>query len=300
MTKNQDLSALFGNYFLKVTNTLVLTFEDNKISYVNDAVIKLLKREEKDLLTSNASSLVPETERFQFTEKINKLNERTDYFQIAFIDNGENQIELKARLIPLTVNGKRVVMMEAYDETSLQTLKSKNAMLEEKISHLSPLDLETHLPSLILFNDRIEQAILRTIREAKGDLNNIQTYLTVIVGTIGGLDKIEKEFGTEGKMHAMEILISRFKSSIRSVDTIAKVANGPFYFLFENIRDKENVKVITDRLQNCVKVPILYKDKLMNLTMTLGVSIYPDNGMTAVSLTKWARLNPLDPNGEKD
>ena len=293
MTENQDLSPLLGGYFLQITDTAIITFEDGKITYVNEAAANLLGRDDKDLLASNLETLLADEDKESFLKKLNDVQERTDYFPLTMLSKSETPVEMKSRLVPLILNDRRIVMMEAYNEAPILALKNKNQMLEDKIAHLSPLDLETHLPSMILLNDRIEQAILRAMREARGDLNNIQSYLTVIMGSIEGLDNVFNQFGAEGKRYATDVLISRFKSSIRSVDTLAKAPNDSFYFLFENIRDKENIRIITDRLQNCVNVPILYKNQSLNLTMTLGVSVYPDNGTSAVALTKWARLNPL-------
>ena len=293
MTENKDLSPLLGGYFLQITDTAIMTFEEDKVSYANEAALKLLEKDEKDILSCEIATLLQEDDKETFLEKLRNTHERTDYFSLSILNTSGSPTEMKVRLVPLILNDRRIVMMEAYNEAPIIALKNKNQMLENKIAHLSPLDLETHLPSLILLNDRIEQAILRALREARGDLNNIQSYLTVITGAIDGLDAVAEQFGNEARRYAMEVLISRFKSSIRSVDTLAKAPDDSFYFLFENIRDKQNIRIITDRLQNCVAVPILYKNQSLNLKMTLGVSVYPDNGTSAVALTKWARLNPL-------
>ena len=294
MTEIQDLSPLLGSYFLQITDTAIMTFEEDKMTYANEAAAKLLGREEKDLLATELDILFSAEDKEAFLQKLSETHERTDYFELTMLNADETPVKVRARFVPLILNDKRIVMMEAYNEAPVLALKEKNQMLENKIVHLSPLDLETHLPSLILLNDRIEQAILRAMREARGDLNNIQSYLTVIVGSINGLEQITEQFGNEARRYAMDVLISRFKSSIRSVDTLAKAPDTSFYFLFENIRDKQNIRIITDRLKNCVNVPILYKNQSLNLSMTLGVSVYPDNGTSAVALTKWARLNPLN------
>ena len=293
MTENKDLSPLLGGYFLQITDTCIITVEEGKITYINEAACKALEFEEKDLLDTDISILFSLDEKDSLLEKLGSIQERTDYFQVQMRTKSGASIDMKTRMVPLILNDKRIVMIECYNETIIAALKKKNALLEEKIAHLSPLDPETHLPSLILLNDRIEQAILRTLREARGDLANIQSYLTVIVANIDGLGEVFEKYGPEGRRYVMEVLISRFKSSIRSVDTLAKDSGDSFYFLFENIRDKENVRIIIDRLQNCIDLPILYKDEKLKLAMSLGVALYPDNGSTAVTLIKWAKLNPM-------
>ena len=292
MTEKQDLSPVLGGYFLQITDTNIITFQDGKISYLNEAACKTLGSEESKLLGSDAAILFVEHEKDFLLKMIEDIQERTDYIQIQLQTTTGAVIDMKTRFVPLILNDQRIVMMESYNESVISALKKKNQSLEEKISHLSPLDLETHLPSPILLHDRIEQAILRVLREARGDLSKIQSYLTVISASINGLDEVFQKYGVEGRRYVMDVLISRFKSSIRSVDTLAKDAGDSFYFLFESIRDRQNVLIITDRLQNCINLPILYKNENIKLSMTLGVALYPDNGSSAVTLVKWAKLNP--------
>lgn len=293
MTESKDLSPLLGGYFLQITDTCIATIEDDKITYINEAACKTFEYEKSDLLDNDVAMLFAPQEKDALLEKIKSIQERTDYFQVQMQTKSGATLDMKTRFVPLILNDKRIVMMECYNEAVISTLKKKNAMLEEKIAHLSPLDLETHLPSLILLSDRIEQAILRALREARGDLSKIESYLTVIIANVTGLNDVLQKYGPEGRRYVMDVLVSRFKSSIRSVDTLAKDAGDSFYFLFENIRDKQNVRIITDRLQNCVNLPILYKEESIKLAMTLSVALYPDNGSSAITLIKWAKLNPL-------
>lgn len=292
MTEKQDLSPVLGGYFLQITDTCIITFTDGKISYLNEAACKTLGCEEEKLIGADPAVLFVEQERDFLLKILEDIQERTDYIQIQLQTTTGAVIDMKTRFVPLIMNDQRIVMMESYNESVISALKKKNQSLEEKISHLSPLDLETHLPSPILLHDRIEQAILRVLREARGDLSKIQSYLTVVSATVNGMDEVFQKYGVEGRRYVMDVLISRFKSSIRSVDTLAKDAGDSFYFLFESIRDRQNVLIITDRLQNCINLPIMYKNENIKLTMTLGVALYPDNGSSAVTLVKWAKLNP--------
>jgi GGDEF domain-containing protein len=163
--------------------------------------------------------------------------------------------------------------------------------MEEKLGHMSPVDLDTHLPTLILLDDRIDQAILRTLREARGNIENLQSFIMVMAVRIEGLTQIEEQFGVEGKHYIQDVLISRFKSSIRTVDSLAKDPDGYFYFLFEGIKEKANVKLIIDRLKNCLTVPILYKEKSIKFSINIGTSLYPEDGTSAVALIKTAKVN---------
>lgn len=292
MTENKDLSPHLGDYFLQITDTFFCIIKEEKITYLNDAAINLLEGSKDELINQHYLNIVVDADKEYFEERMQNITARTEYFPLRLKTPTEAVAQVKARLVPLLVNNEKICMLEAYDQKNTLLLEKKNKVLEEKVTHLSPLDLETHLPTPILFNDRVDQAILRALREARGVLTNISSYLTVVVVNVDGLQDIEHKLGVEAKRYVVDILVSRFKSTIRSVDTVAKPPEDAFYFLFENIRDKKNVQIIIDRLKNCASVPISFKNQSISLKFTVGLSIYPDNGTSPVSLLKWAKFNP--------
>ena len=129
MTEIQDLSPLLGGYFLQITDTVIMTFEDDKVTYANDAAAKLLGREEKDLLTTQIDTLFQPEDKDIFLQRLQDTHERTDYFELTMLDINDAPVEMKARFVPLILNDKRIVMMEAYNEAPMLALKNKTQML---------------------------------------------------------------------------------------------------------------------------------------------------------------------------
>lgn len=292
MSEDKELSETLAGYFLQITDTFFCTFKDDgTIQFVNEAASRLLNSPADELVGRNVLDLFSEDSRESVKEKIVTITGRSDYFPVQIVLPDKSVVDIKVRLIPLFLGDDKVFMMEANDQSQNLSLERKIKSLESRIFQLSPIDLETHLPSPVLFADRTDQAILRALREARGNLEQIQSFLSVMVLNILNFEQIEQKFGMEGRRYVTDILVSRFKSTIRSVDTLAKPKEDFFYFLFESIRDKANIQIIIDRLKNCAKVPIAYKGENIVLDINLGVAIYPDNGTSAVTLMKWARLN---------
>ena len=295
MSEDKELSEILAGYFLQITDTFFCTFKDDgTIQFVNEAATRLLNSSVEQLVGQDVLNLFSEDSKTVIQEKIKTITGRSDYFPVQLILPDKSVLEIKIRLVPLFLGDDKVFMMEANDQSQNLSLERKIKSLESRIFQLSPIDLETHLPSPVLFADRTDQAILRALREARGDLEQIQSFLSVMVLNILNLGQIEEKFGLEGRRYVTDILVSRFKSTIRSVDTLAKPKEDFFYFLFESIRDKANIQIITNRLKNCAKVPVAYKGENIVLDINLGVAIYPDNGTSAVTLMKWARLNTKD------
>ena len=285
------LSSVLSGYFLQTTDTFFMTFEGDVISYVNNAAAKLLGVPAENLIGKNDLSFVAQDEKDALKKRISEITGRSDYFIVHMTTASGEVLEMKCRLLPVILNDKKTIMLEGTNETLLFALKKKSEALENKLSHVSPVDLDTRLPTLILLDDRIDQAVLRTLREARGNIEDLQSFLMVMAVRIDGLSQIEEQFGLEGRHYIQDVLISRFKSSIRTVDSLAKDPDGYFYFLFEGIREKANVKLIVDRLKNCLTVPVLYKEKSIKFSINFGTSLYPEDGTSAVALIKAAKVN---------
>lgn len=292
MVENNENAPHLGDYFLEVTDTFFCVIKDEKVSYLNEAAVRLLGGNKQALTNQHILNIVAEADKNLIDEKLKTTTKRSDYFPLRLRTPTEAVVHINARLIPIFVGDDKIFMLEGYNQADVMVLEKKNKTLEERLSHMSPIDLETHLPTPVLFNDRVDQAILRALREARGVLTNISSFLTVVVVNVLDLQDIEQKLGPDAKRYVLDILVSRFKSTIRSVDTIAKPPEDSFYFLFENIKDKNNIQIIIDRLKNCANIPILYKTQSIALKISIGVSIYPDNGTSPVTLLKWAKLNP--------
>jgi len=285
------LSPVLSSYFLQMTDTFFVAFDQHQIAYANNAVTRVLGYSASDLTGTDDLRFVVENERQALKNRLDNITGSSDYFILHVQSTAGEVIDLKCHLMPVFLNDKKIVMLEGVDETATLALKKKNDVLEDKLSHLSPIDLDTRLPSLILLDDRIEQAILRTLREAKGNLQSLTSYIMVMALSVNGLDQIQDQFGSDGKRDIQDVLISRFRASIRSVDSLAKDPDGCFYFLFEGIRERQNIELIKERLHSNLNVPILYNEKSIKFTVNIGTSLYPEDGTSSVALIKSAKMN---------
>lgn len=290
MTEQDILPPHLGDYFLGITDTFFAVVKDDVIVQINPAALKMLALTQEEAVDKPILEIIADSDQEQFQRAL-ASKKRVDYMNIHIKNKSGILIDMLARVVPIFVNNEKVCLIEAQNQTSVVNLEKKCKSLEERLINISPIDVQTNLPSPVLFNDRVDQAILRALREARGVLADVKAYLMVVVVTLTGLNDIELTHGNEAKRFAVETLVSRFKSSIRSVDTVAKGPGDSFYFLFENVRDKQNIYIITSRLRSCTNLPIIFKEEQLHVGIEIGFSSYPDNGTSPMALIKWAKLN---------
>ena len=159
-------------------------------------------------------------------------------------------------------------------EKSLKELDKQKKELEHQANH----DALTNLPNRVLFLDRLEQAISLSQRHNKKvavlfiDLDNFKEINDSLGHDIG--DKILVEF------------TSRMEKKIRRSDTLSRLGGDEFCIILNDINSVDNVSnFITDSMKTS-KDPFIIGNNTLYIGMSIGVSIYPNDGHSANTLLK--------------
>ena len=154
--------------------------------------------------------------------------------------------------------------------------------MEARLMHLATHDYLTNLPNRMLLEDRFALAIARAERSKK------KFGLVAI-----DLDKFKRVNDAHGHPFGDKVLIEiawRLSEAVRSSDTCARVGGDEFAVLAEGINNKKDLLRVMEKLTRSLKPEILIDGKQVNLTASMGASIYPDHGTQIEQLMKAADI----------
>jgi len=146
----------------------------------------------------------------------------------------------------------------------------------ERLERLAHYDYLTNIPNRFLLFDRIEHLIARSER------NKLAFALFYI-----DLDNFKIINDTKGHAYGDQVLVevaSRLKKSIRNSDTVARIGGDEFVIVLENIVEKCDVNIMLDTLTKTLKTNFILNDEKIDVTCSIGVATYPDNGKTVDDL----------------
>jgi len=89
-------------------------------------------------------------------------------------------------------------------------------------------------------------------------------------------DLLLKEFG------------KRLSDVTRKTDTASRLGGDEFLLLMTEAADTESVAISTQRILNQVRKPFILTDHEIKITVSVGISIYPDDGEDLATLIKYA------------
>jgi len=154
----------------------------------------------------------------------------------------------------------------------------KNEQIIRDMAFHDPL---TSLPNRRLFEDRLEQAIAKSHRYGMkfGLLYLDLDYFKNINDSLG------HETGDEVLIEVSE----RIKSSCkRDLDTVSRQGGDEFCIIFTDCGDRNNLEVLAKNILLAFSDPIRVHNSDVQITTSIGISIFPDDGTDAKLLEQAA------------
>jgi diguanylate cyclase len=137
-------------------------------------------------------------------------------------------------------------------------------------------DCATGLPNRQLFNDRLKQALSLAKRR--------NWDLAVLFIDLDSFKLINDTYGhTVGDM-VLQTVAQRLEQQARGEDTICRYGGDEFLYLLVNPAGSENTGRITNKLFALISQPLIIDDLMLTIKPSIGIAIYPENGISAVEL----------------
>lgn len=162
----------------------------------------------------------------------------------------------------------------------LWNLLTRLKQTNEQITYLAHHDTLTSLPNRILFYDRLNQAITRGRREKE--------LSAVLFLDLDGFKLINDTFGHDVGDVLLREAAKRIVGCVRESDTVARMGGDEFTVILSNVRTPDNIKQVATKIVEAIARPFVLNGKECSVSVSIGISLHPDNGETAAQLVKVA------------
>ncbi len=268
-TTKSQLEMLQNVYESSLDAIIITQLSDNRIVDCNPKARFMLgyskeelTRHKLDKLTRYDNGRVNDS-RKQILEKGYAWSD-----EMILLTKAKKRLPVEVSSSPLEIDGEKFLVSFIRDITDRKAA-------ENRISHLAYHDSLTDLPNRTLLTDRINRAILKAKR---GDSSGAVMFLD--------LDKFKRINDSLGHDIGDDLLIQvarRLKDALREMDTIARLGGDEFVVMIENISGHENlvkleIKQIAEKLRDQLAIPYQLGDHHLQVTSSIGVTIFPLQG----------------------
>ena len=279
--RSVKLKNRFASFYTAVENSynsIVVTDTDNKIIYVNDMVLKETGYARGELIGQNPRILKSGIQSEAFYKKMHEKLNSGQKWEGEFINKRKDGSKFyeKASIVPILKHGEIV---------SYLAIKSNitNYILEkQKVEHMAYHDALTSLPN----RTNLEKFLQRQLYVAKR--KNYKLAVLFI-----DLDRFKTINDTLGHDVGDELLIAvanRIKGVLRESDMLARIGGDEFVVVLDMLNNEYSVALVCEKIVESFQNEIVVKNHVLNITLSIGVSFYPDDAQDLVSLFKHADI----------
>ena len=149
---------------------------------------------------------------------------------------------------------------------------------DERLRHLAHHDLLTDLPNRVLMRDRIEQALMQAQRMTTRaailfiDLDHFKNVNDLLGHTVG--DQLLRE------------VAQRLKRCVRESDTVSRQGGDEFIVLLPSLSMRADAVSTAEKILDAFAQPFTVGSHTLEITASVGLSIYPDDGIDAETLQR--------------
>lgn len=160
--------------------------------------------------------------------------------------------------------------------------ESELAMQEQqkRLNHLAFHDELTGLPNRTLFHERLLHALARAQRN--------QNQVAIMLLDVDRFKYINDSFGHDAGDALLKVVSERLVSCVRQVDTVARLGGDEFVLVVEDIHHHSDVALIAEKILSISATPCQLRGYDITSTLSIGVSVYPQDGEDSEALLKHA------------
>jgi len=149
-----------------------------------------------------------------------------------------------------------------------------------RMSYLAQHDSLTGLANRTLFNDRLDRAI------AMANRNNQK--LALMIMDVDCFKNINDSRGHAVGDLVLQSVAQRLQDCVRSSDTIGRLGGDEFVILLSEVAQAQEASICADKILLALKAPHAINGQQLQLTASIGIVTYPDDGVDAQTLMKGA------------
>jgi len=261
-----------------VSSYIFMKDRDRRYVYANRPTLELFGCTAAELVGCDDSAVFPEEALAAARETdLRALGGEQTRREINILNrNQESRIllEMKAPIFEQAGDGEISGMLGVC--TDITYIKEHQQQLE-RIAHY---DVLTNLPNRVLLADRLQQGIARCQR--------FGTSLALVYLDLDGFKEIN-----DGHSHAIgdQLLIAvtqRMKGVLRESDTLARIGGDEFVIILTDLDQSEDCKPLLERLLQAVASPVVLDDIVLQVSASIGATLYPQDGVDADILLRHA------------
>lgn len=246
---------------------------DQEYRFTNKVYEEWFNRPRADIINRPVREILGDTAYNNFSKYFQQaLYGREVNYEIVIPYKKSQERYVSAVLIPHVVDG------EVKGFFSLMNDITPHKRAQERLNYLASHDPLTKLPNRSLFYEKLNNAIAYASHNRK--------LFAVLFLDLDHFKYINDTLGHDVGDKLLTSVVGRLRSCVRASDTVARMGGDEFTIIVEELDDYAPVHRVAEKICTRLAESFAVDEHTIYITASIGVSVYPHDGIDANSLLK--------------
>ncbi|MHB1512004.1 MAG: putative bifunctional diguanylate cyclase/phosphodiesterase [Acidiferrobacter sp.] len=152
--------------------------------------------------------------------------------------------------------------------------------LAERLVHQATHDPLTELPNRILYNERLERALV----EAKES----GSVVALLFLDVDGFKRVNDTLGHSTGDRILVLIGERLRRAVRAADTLARLGGDEFAVVLPGLRSRQDALPVVHKIMAIFREPLVVALGEVSLSVSIGIAAYPEDSGDGRALVRAA------------
>lgn len=268
---------LAANVFTHAREGITIADLDGRIIDVNETFTRITGYSREEVLGKNPRILKSGLQGSDFYAEMWQTLAKDGYW-IGEVWNRRKTGEVYAEL--LTISAVRDTTGKTQHYVALFTDITSMKEHQQQLENIAHYDALTGLPNRVLLSDRLQQAMSHAMRRAQS--------LAVVYLDLDGFKAVNDHHGHSIGDELLITVAHRMKEALREGDTLARIGGDEFVAVLVDLERPQDCEPILARLLQAAADQVLVNDAVLQVSASIGVTLYPQDEADADQLMRHA------------
>jgi diguanylate cyclase (GGDEF)-like protein/PAS domain S-box-containing protein len=180
--------------------------------------------------------------------------------------------------IPVELVGKEMPYKGRHLRMTVVRDISDRKSAEERIQFLAHHDTLTGLPNRVMLMDRLE-VMLASARRRSAPIG-------ILFIDLDHFKTVNDSLGHAAGDALLKIVAKRIEASLREVDVVSRLGGDEFLVALPDVEGESGAAQVAEKLLVAVSEPVSLDGRTLSVSPSIGISVFPRDGITADALIK--------------
>ncbi len=275
--KIEERLKLAASVFTHAREAILITDTEGMVIDANDTFTHMTGYSQQEIIGQNYSILRAEREGQEFYNDILSLllaNKQWSGELWISRKDGDAFVGLVTISAVLDANGDTQNYVALFSD--ITPMKHH----QEQLEHIAHYDTLTNLPNRMLLADRLRHAMRQSRRHG---------YLVAVVYLdLDGFKNVNDTYGHDIGDELLIQLSRLMENTLREGDTLARIGGDEFVAVLVDLETYSDCELVLKRLLDAAKSPVHVEDYIVQVSTSIGVTLFPQDGVDADQLMRHA------------